>query len=123
MPVQAQGHFIQSVAKVGQPFGVLHHRVEIVTMHQPKFAPIQHGVRSLFHHLNTAKVVIDKVPRKLVVVTRHIDHMAALAHTAQDFLHHVVVCLWPIPFAAQLPSVNDVANQVQVIAGVRFEKV
>jgi hypothetical protein len=49
--------------------------------------------------------------------------MAALAHSAQDFLHHVVVRLRPIPFAAQLPTINDVANQVQMIAGVRFKEV
>ena len=67
-------------------------------------------------------MVVDKAARKLVVVAGNEDHVAALARTAQQLLHHVVMGLRPVPLAAQLPAVNDVTHQVQIVAGVGLEK-
>ena len=63
------------------------------------------------------------MPRKLIVVAGYINHTTPFARFAQEFLNHVVMCLGPIPAAAQLPAIDDVTHQVQVIAGVFFEKV
>jgi hypothetical protein len=38
-------------------------------------------------------------------------------------LHHIIVTLGPKPAPAQLPSVHDIAHQVQHIAGVVFQKI
>ena len=51
------------------------------------------------------------------------DNQTLLAGAPQQFLHHVVVRLWPEPLAAQLPAVDDIPHQIQAIAGVVFEKV
>jgi hypothetical protein len=63
-----------------------------------------------------------KSPRELIVVARDVDHVAAFASAAQQLLNHIVVSLGPIPFAAQLPAVDDVAHEVQVVTGVGFEE-
>ena len=87
-------------------------------MDEQQLAAIDQRVARLFGHLNAAEVVAHKTARKLIVITGDVNHVAALARPAQQLLHYVVVGLRPIPFAAQLPAVNDVAHQVKVVAGV-----
>ena len=121
--VELEHHLVRVVAHIGQPLGVLDHAVEVVAMRDPQ-APAVHGdVHAVFHHVDAAEVVVQKAARKLVVVARHEDHMAALARAAQQLLHHVVVRLRPVPAAAQLPAVDDVADQIQRFALVFFQKI
>ena len=91
-------------------------------MNQPQTAAIGHGVRGFFHHLHATEMMVCEVAGELIMVAWDVHHMAAFANALQDFLHHIVVGLRPIPFAAQLPTIDDVAHQIQVIAGVGFEK-
>jgi hypothetical protein len=64
-----------------------------------------------------------KGPRKLIVVAGYKNHPVSLARTSQQFLNHIVVGLWPKPPAAQLPAIDDVPDQVEVLARVVPEKV
>jgi hypothetical protein len=59
---------------------------------------------------------------KFIVVTRDKNYSATLPGFSQQFLNHIVVTLRPVPFAFELPSVNNVSHQIQVITGVCFEK-
>jgi hypothetical protein len=60
--------------------------------------------------------VADVAARELVMVARNENHARALAGLAQQLLHDVVVGLRPEPAAAQLPAVDDVADQEQEVA-------
>ena len=122
MAVQAQGQLVQVVTQICQPLGVLHHGVKVVAVDKPELATVFEGVHRLLRDLDATKVVLDKAPCKLVVVAGNVDHVAALAGPAQQLLHHVVVGLRPVPLAAQLPAVNDVSHQVQIVAGVGLEE-
>ena len=78
---------------------------------------------AVFDHIDAAEIVGDITARELVVIAGHEDHACALAGLAQDLLHHVVVALRPVPRSAQLPAVDDVADQVQRLAfGVAQER-
>ena len=46
------------------------------------------------------------------MIARQINEAGALARLAQQLLHHVVVRLRPIPARAQLPAIDDVADQI-----------
>ena len=120
--VHPQGQLVQIVAHIGQPLGVLDHGIKVVAVDQQQLAAIDQRVARFFGHLNATKVVAHKAACELVMVARDVDHVAALARPAQQLLHYVVVGLRPVPFAAQLPAVNDVAHQVKVVAGVGLEK-
>ncbi len=80
--VGTQGQFIQVVAQVGQPFGVLNDAIEMIAMNQPQAFAVGGDVYGFVQHLDSAKVMIGEMPRKLVVVARHKHHFAALAGTA-----------------------------------------
>jgi len=79
-------------------------------------------VHGFVGHLDAAEVVAVELARELVVVARHKDHTAALAGATQQLLDHVVVSLRPVPFATQLPAINDVSHQVEGLAGVVLEE-
>ena len=123
MAIELEREFIQVVTHVGQPFGALDHAVKVVAVGDPEAAPIGSGVHRIGHYLNAPKGMPHKRPGKLVVVARNKHHAAPLARAAQQLLHHVVVGLWPKPAAAQLPSVHDVPHQVQMVAGMVFQKI
>jgi hypothetical protein len=67
--------------------------------------------------------VADKFTRKLIVVARNKNNAAAFAGTPQQLLHYVVVGLRPVPLAAQLPAVDDVTDQIKIVARVRPQKI
>ena len=67
-------------------------------------------------HHHSAEVYADEVAHPVVVVAGHVDHVHALAGHAQDLLDHVVVRLRPVPARAQLPAVDDVADQIERLA-------
>ena len=121
--VELEREFIEVVAHVGEPFGALHHGIEVVAVDDPQLAAVGRGVHGLLHHFNAAELVADKFTRKLIVVARHKNNAATFAGAPQQLLHHVVVGLRPVPLAAQLPAVNNVAHQVQVVARVGLQKV
>ena len=91
-------------------------------MGDPEATPVGRDVHRVLHHLNATELVIGEAPREFVVVAGHINDAATLAPTPQQLLHHVVMRLGPKPTATQLPAVDDVAHQVQIVTGVVFEK-
>ena len=121
--VDAQSQLVHPVTDIGQPFRVLHHPVKMVTVNDPELHPGGRGVRGLVHHVHPPKCMADKMPGKLIVVARHINHAAAFAGPTQEFLNHVVVALRPKPTATQLPTVHNVTHQVQSVTGVVFQKI
>jgi hypothetical protein len=61
--------------------------------------------------------------QRLVVVAGHVDHVRTFARLAQHFLDHVIVRLAPVPAAPELPGVDDVADQVEMLGLVVPQKV
>jgi hypothetical protein len=60
--------------------------------------------------------------QELVVIAGDVDHLgAALAHGQQP-ADHVAVRLGPVETAAQPPAVDDVADQIELVAVVALEK-
>jgi len=50
------------------------------------------------------------------VISRDVNNRHALARLAQNLLDHVVVLLWPIATASQLPDVDQIADDVELLA-------
>ena len=69
------------------------------------------------HDEDVSEAVADEVPRRFIMIAGHVDDLHALAGQPQDLLHHIIVGLGPIPAVPELPTVDDVAHQVE---GVEF---
>jgi len=62
-----------------------------------------------------AKVDPDVGACRLIVVARHVDDLGPLAHLAEHFLDDVVVQLVPVPASLELPAIDDVAHEIEVV--------
>jgi len=80
-------------------------------------------VDGVLDDLDAAEMYAVIVAQKLVVIAGNVDDAHALARLAQELLHHVVVRLRPIPARAQLPPVDDVADEVDRIGVVVAQEV
>src|SRR5262249_41760283 len=76
-----------------------------------------------FDDFDPAEMSAVIVAQELVVIPGHVDHARTLARLAQQLLHHVVMGLRPIPATAQLPHVDDVADQIDGLGVVHPEKI
>ena len=61
--------------------------------------------------------------RRLVVIAGDVDDVGALAGLAHDLLDDVIVALRPVPPALQAPAVDDVADEIEVLALVALQEV
>ena len=87
-------------------------------MHHQELAAVGHGMHRLVADFDSAESQAEELAQEFVVVTGDVGDFRALARLAQDLLHHVVVGLGPVPAALQLPAIDDVADQVEVIGFV-----
>jgi len=121
--VQGQRQGIGLISQMGQPLGVLHHAVELVAMHDQVASPVQAGMNGLVQYLDVAELKIRVIAGEFVVVSRHIDDPGALARFTQQFLHHVVMGLGPIPRPLQPPAVDHVADQIEIFGFRVFQEI
>ena len=56
------------------------------------------------------------------MIARKVDEAGPFANLAQELLHHVVMGLRPVPARFQLPSIDDVADQIDGVRIVGFEE-
>ena len=72
-------------------------------------------VNGLLADRDAAEGEAQVVPGGFVVVAGDVDDGGALARLAQHLLDDVVVRLVPVPAPLQLPAVDDVADEVEVL--------
>jgi hypothetical protein len=114
--VQHEDGSIGPIPEEGEPLGVLHDAVELVAMHDQVALAVGRLVDHVARHDHPAEVHAAEVADAVVVVAGDVDHFGPLSRHPQDLLDHVVVGLGPVPAAAQLPAVDDVADQIELVA-------
>jgi len=122
----AIGHdreIVGGAAEQREPARLRHHQVEIVAVDDEVAPAVGAVVDGGLGHLDAAEMGAVIVAQELVVIARNVDDARALARLAQEFLHHIVVRLRPEPAGAQLPAVDDVADQIDQVGVVPAQEV
>ena len=70
----------------------------------------------LHRQLDPAEVEADEVAKRLIMIAGQIDYARAVLGFLKDAADDVVVSRRPVPAFAQLPPVDDVADQIQGLA-------
>ena len=70
------------------------------------------GVDRLLLNCDVAVIPVE-TGDELIVVSRDVDYAGALAGRAQNFLDDVVVLLWPVGPAAELPDINQITDDIE----------
>ena len=121
--VEREQEAVGVVAHERQPLGVLDHGIELVAVQNEKALAVGGDVDNLVDHGHVAEAVAAEIADALVVVAWNEIDTGSLARLAQQLLHHVVVALIPVPRALQAPDVDDVTDQIQVLAFSMAEEV
>jgi hypothetical protein len=110
--IDQDGEIVSGIAQEREPARVFDHHVEHVAVHDQIAAAVGTFVDRRFHHLDAAEMRAVIIAQELIVVAGQIDETGALAGLAQKLLYHVIMRLRPIPALAQLPTVDNVADQI-----------
>src|SRR6266498_4648851 len=97
--------------------------IELMSVQNDVTFSIRGNVNSSFDQLHSPEVQAEEMLKEFVVISDDESDARLLAVFAQQLLHKHVILLRPVPFAAQLPAVNEVADDVKLFP-LRFaEKV
>src|ERR1700761_4832189 len=109
--------------KMGEPLGEFDHAVELIAVDDEQLLAVRGLVDRLLRDLDAGIGAAAIGAQEFVVIAGHEDHARAFIHLAQDLLHHVAVRVGPVPAALELPAVDDVADQIERLAGILGEEV
>ena len=101
---------------------MLDHHIEHIAVHDQITAAVRGLMDRGLNHFDAAEMRSIIVAQEFVVVARQIDHPRALARFAQELLNDIVVLLRPKPARAQLPAVNDIADEIDRVGVVVAQK-
>jgi hypothetical protein len=99
--------------------------------HEIKLVPVDHEValavgglvQGIIRQLDASEIDAEIVAQELVMVARKVDEARPFPDLAQELLHHVVVGLRPVPTGFQLPSVDNVADEIDGVRIIGLEEV
>ena len=111
------------VAKEGEPSRIEDDAVEFVAMDDQQTASIGGLVNSLGFQLDAAEVQSGIIAEGLVMIARDVDDPRSVLRLLEHAADDVVVAWRPVPAFAELPAVDDVADQVERLAIGRFEEI
>ncbi|MDB6019759.1 MAG: hypothetical protein JWR19_4248 [Pedosphaera sp.] len=107
--VEAGAEFFQDPVELGQA-------VKLMTMeHEIAFA-IGGGVNHFAREGDAAEVDVEKLFQEFVVVAGEVNDLRFLAAFAEQFLDEHVIVVLPVPFRAQLPAVDEIADEIEIAA-------
>src|SRR5215475_9770942 len=110
-------------AEEREPARVANDHDEQVAVNDEVALAVGGDVDGILEHLDAAEVGTVVIAQELVMIARNVEQANSFARLAQQLLHDVVVKLRPIPGGAELPAVDDVADQIDGFGLVMAQEV
>ena len=115
--IQREQKLVANIARESEPFHVLHDRVKLMPVDDEHATSVRQTMNRVFLHGDVTVGAVE-FGEQIVMIARDVNDAGAFARFAKDFLDDVVMLLWPVDSATQLPDVDQIANDVE-----RFELV
>src|SRR5262245_43593088 len=97
--------------------------VELMAVDDEVTLAVGGGVNDAFGEPHVAEADAEKFFEELIVIAGDECHAGFLAVLAKQFLDEQVVVFGPVPFPPQLPAVDEIADDVKVVAFIVAEKI
>jgi len=104
------------VAENSQPASIADNRIELVAMHNQKATTIRSLVDRLADDADATEFRVQVAAHQLVMVSGNIDDPGPRQRLAEKRLDHLMVQSVPVATALKPPAIDDVADQVEVLA-------
>ncbi len=121
--VHHQQTLVHPITKNCQPACKLHHAIELVAVQHQKLAPIRRGMHHFVFQTDRGNPVMNKRTQKLIVITTNVGYLRATLCPFKQQVHNLVVECIPIPAFAQGPTVNNIADQIQMVGLIVLQKI
>ena len=108
---------------MGEPLGIADHAVELVAVQHQKAQPVGGFVDRFAHDLDAGDAAAAIGAQEFVVIAGHVDDARAFVDLASGLRHARALRLAPVPAAFKLPAVDDVADEIERVAGIAREEI
>ena len=120
--VQVQQQRVAKAAEKRYPPAIAGDDVELVAMHHQQSLAAAGFVLGPVYDRDAAQCGAGIAPQELVMIAGHVRQPCAVSDHGQELPHDVGVRLRPVESRSQAPAVDDVADQVQFVAGVGLQE-
>lgn len=100
-----------------------HHNIKLVSMDHKISATICCNVHLALNNFHTAKMGAQIIAQKFIVITGNVNNIGALTDFAEQFLHHIIAGMRPLPSLFQRSSVKDVVDQAERFGIMTAQKI
>ena len=94
----------------------LRQAIKLMPVYDQIILPVGRGMQSPLHQPHVAERDAKKLFQKLIVVSADERYLRLFAILSEQLLHKNVVLIRPVPLAPQLPAVNEISDDVQIVA-------
>src|SRR5262249_22072418 len=113
---------VADVAREGHPPAAPRHRVALVAVDHKEQTAVDRAVYRLPRDHDVAELQIAETPQILVVVAGHQSYRRPCPSLREHGANDVAVEMRPVRRALEPPEIDDVTDEIQVIAVVRVEE-
>ena len=92
-------------------------------MQDKKVPSVRCLVDGFMKDLNGAKLKVDIVPGKFVMIAGNENYSGALPCLSQKLLNDVIMFLGPIPALPKAPAVDNIPDEVKIVAFGASQKI
>jgi hypothetical protein len=114
--VQVQNPVVERRADPIQQTVEMSDPIELMPVNHQITPAVRGHMNRALHEANTAKADAKKLFEKLIVIARDKRDAGLLAILPKQFLDQQIVVVRPKPFPAQLPSIDEISNDVKMFA-------
>lgn len=121
--IQMEDQFVSAGADPFQESIAMDEAVELMSVEHEVALAIGCGVDDAFGEAETAEAQAFVILEKFVVIAVEIRDASGLAIAAEEFLDEHIAVIRPEPRVAQLPAIDDIPDEVEMIAFVLAEEI
>lgn len=121
--IEGERGVVGAIAKEREPAGVTNHNVEFIAVKNEVALAVGRFVNGIATDFDVAEVHARVVAQTIVVVAWDEDDACSLARFPQQLLQHVIMALRPVWSAPNFPEVDDVADQIKMLAFDVFQEI
>lgn len=111
------------VAQECKPARMFDNEIKAIAVGYEVAPPVGRGVDNVLGDLDPAEMRPIVITQEFVMISRNVVEPNAAPALSQQFLHHVIVGLRPIPARFQLPAINDVADEVDDVSFMTAQEI
>lgn len=121
--IAPQREFVGTVTKESEPSGIADDHIKLIAMHDEKTPAIGRFMDCIAMDFDAAKIHAAIIAQRFIVIAGDENDARSLAHFPEEFLQNIIMRLRPDRAAFHTPEIDNVADKINGLCVVYFQKV